>query len=611
MTKLKKLIPNLRSPAYRLVGETARKNWWLIGMNLVTNLVSAVLEGSTLGVIYLAVGYLTGTDDPGTDTPTNPTIAKTLAKILPLPPEQMFLVLIFGAVVLQIGLSLSNYLNKVSTAYLSAKAQPYVTGKVFERIMTFSYGCVSRYKVGDLVLFTNDAAFAVDQNITQFNNLVVSVSFSLVYLVIIVRLSPILAGAATVLILAVAYVQYKLIPRLRRVVKRVTASQVESAKYITQSIQALRLLHTFGTQPQTLTGANQILGKIEKQLKKRALVFFLPEPILETLPMVALGILAASAVLFEGGKATILPLLLTFLLALQRLSGRLRATSNTITLFVDNSARMVRLEMILDQRDKVFEHSGTEPFTRLREDIEFKSISLSYTNDDTFALKNLTFTLPRNKVTALVGGSGAGKSSIIDLFLGLYQPTAGHILVNGRPLADYCLENWRQQIGVVSQDTFIFNDSILENLRYGRPSASLDEVVEAAKAAQAHKFILALPDGYETVVGERGYRLSGGQRQRLALARALIKQPEILILDEATSALDSESEKLIQQALEQFQKERTVIVVAHRLSTIAEADQILVLERGELVEHGTHKSLLHQGERYAGYWKLQSSQVAV
>ncbi|NEO36137.1 MAG: ABC transporter ATP-binding protein [Moorea sp. SIOASIH] len=611
MTKLKKLIPNLRSPAYRLVGETARKNWWLIGMNLVTNLVSAFLEGSTLGVIYLAVGYLTGTDDPGTDTPTNPTIAKTLALILPLPPEQMFLVLIFGAVVLQIGLSLSNYLNKVSTAYLSAKAQPYVTGKVFERIMTFSYGCVSRYKVGDLVLFAKDAAFAVDQNITQFNNLVVSLSFSLVYLVIIVRLSPILAVAATVLILAVAYVQYKLIPRLRRVVKRVTASQVESAKYITQSIQALRLLHTFGTQPQTLTGANQILGKIEKQLKKRALVLYLPEPILETLPMVALGILAASAVLFEGGKATILPLLLTFLLALQRLSGRLKATSNTITAFVDNSGRMVRLETILDQRDKVFEHSGTEQFTRLREDIEFKSVSLSYSNDDNLALNNLTFTLPRHQVTALVGESGAGKSSIIDLFIGLYQPTAGHILVNGRPLADYCLEDWRRQIGVVSQDTFIFNDSILENLRYGRPSASLDEVVEAAKAAQAHKFILALPDGYETVVGERGYRLSGGQRQRLALARALIKQPEILILDEATSALDSESEKLIQQALEQFQKERTVIVVAHRLSTIAEADQILVLERGEVVEQGTHKSLLHQGERYAGYWKLQSSQVAV
>lgn len=606
---MKQLIANLRSPAYKLVLETARKNWWLIALNLLTNLVGAVLEGSTLGVIYLAIAYLTESGDSGAETTTNTGIVQTLARIAPLPPEQMFLVLICGAVMLQVGLSFSNYLNKVSTAYLSAKAQPYVTGKVFERIMTFSYGCISRYKVGDLVLFANDAALAVDRQITEFNSLVLSLSFSLIYLIIIVRLSPTLAGAATILIILVAYVQYKLIPRLRRVVKRVTESQVELAKYITQSIQALRLLHTFGTQQQTITGVNGLLGKMEKQLKRRALVFYLPDPILETLPMVALGILAASAVLFEGGQTTILPLLLTFLLALQRLSTRLKATSKTITIFADNSARMARLETILDKKDKVFEHSGSRPFTRLREDIEFKSIRLSYSNDDDFALNNLTFTLPRNQVTALVGESGAGKSSIIDLFMGLYQPTAGHILVNGTPLADYRLENWRQHIGVVSQDTFIFNDTILENLRYGRPSASLDEVMEAAKAAQAHKFILGLPDGYKTIVGERGYRLSGGQRQRLALARALIKEPEILILDEATSALDSESEKLIQQALEQFQKERTVIVVAHRLSTIAEADQILVLERGEVVEHGTHKSLLHQGERYARYWKLQSSQV--
>ncbi len=603
-------MAHLQSPANQLVLETARKNWWLIALNLLTNLVGAVLEGSTLGVIYLAIAFLTESGETGADTPTNPGIVQTLAVIVPLPPEHMFLLLICGAVLLQVGLSFSNYLNKVSTAYLSAKAQPYVTGKIFERIMTFSYGCVSRYKVGDLVLYANNAGGAVNLQITHFNALIVGLSFSLVYLVVIVRLSPTLAGAATALILSVAYVQYKLIPRLRRVVKRVTESQVELAKYITQSIQALRLLHTFGTQKQTITGTNGLLGKMEKQLKKRALVFYLPEPILETLPMIALGILAASAVLFEDGQTAILPLLLTFLLALQRLSTRLKATSGAVTKFADNSARMARLETILNKKDKVFEHSGSKPFTRLREDIEFKSVKLSYSNDDEFALNNLTFTLPRNQVTALVGESGAGKSSIIDLFLGLYQPTAGQILVNGTPLADYRLENWRQHIGVVSQDTFIFNDSILENLRYGRPSASLDEVVEAAKAAQAHKFILALPDGYKTIVGERGYRLSGGQRQRLALARALVKEPEILILDEATSALDSESEKLIQQALEKFQKERTVIVVAHRLSTIAEADQILVLERGEVVEHGTHNSLLHQGERYARYWKLQSSQVA-
>lgn len=591
--------------------ETAQKNRWLIVINLTTNLLSALLEGSTLGVIYLAISYLSESAGAMGSASTNSVVMQVLEAILPLQPTQLFLVLLGVAVVLQVLLSLSNYANKVVTAYLSAQAQPYVTGRVFEQIMSFSYGCVSHYKVGDLLMFTSDAALAVDQQITQFNNLIVGLSFALIYLVVIVRLSPVLAMAAAILTLLVALVQYKLIPRLREVVYRVTATQVESAKYMTESIQALRLLHTYGTQGATATAANKLLAKTQEQLQKRAFIFYLPEPILDTLPMVALAILAASAVLFQSGQATILPLLLTFLLALQRLSIRIKGTAATFTQFVDNSARMLRLETILDRRDKEFEQSGEEPFVGLRDDIRFEAVSLSYGRDDVFALKELTFTIPRNRVIALVGESGAGKSSIVDLLMGLYQPTSGCIAVNGQPLAEYRVEDWRRHIGVVSQDTFIFNDSILENLRYGRPEASWDDVVDCAKAAQAHGFILAMPHGYETIVGERGYRLSGGQRQRLALARALIKQPEILILDEATSALDSESEKLIQEALESFQKDRTVIVVAHRLSTITDADQILVLDRGQIVEHGSHSSLLKQAGRYARYWQLQSNTVAV
>lgn len=606
MLAVKKLVRNLHSPAYRLVAETARSNWLLMTVNLATNVFSALLEGSTLGIIYLAIAYLTASSETGTSASANSAMMQMLSETVPLPPEQMFLLLIIGAVLLQMFLSCSNYANKVATAHISAKAQTYVTSKVFERIMTFSYGCVSRYKVGDLVMFANDAALAVDRQIEEINSIVVSVSFSLVYLVVIVRLSPVLAAAAALLTLIVASVQYKLIPRLRQVARRVTATQVESAKYMTESVQALRLLHTFGTQQSTIEKATWLLGKTREQLQKRAFIYYLPEPILDTLPMIALAILAASAVLFQDGQSTILPMLLTFLLALQRLSVRLKATATTFTRFADNSARMLRLEAILDQRDKEFERSGTETFKGLEGDIEFQSVSLSYGQDDTFALKDVTFAIPRNQVIALVGESGAGKSSIVDLLMGIYQPTTGQIVVNDRPLSAYCLKDWRQHIGVVSQDTFIFNDSILENLRYGRPEASRDDVVDCAKAAQAHEFILALPEGYETVVGERGYRLSGGQRQRLALARALVKQPEILILDEATSALDSESERLIQQALERFQKDRTVIVVAHRLSTIVDADQILVLEQGKIIERGSHIDLISKGGIYERYWNIQS-----
>lgn len=603
---------NFQSPASQLVVKTAQKNWWLVVINLCTNLLSAVLEGGTLGVIYLAVTYLTiSSSDSNADVTADSTIIQTLSSFFPLPPDQMFLLLIGTALLLQVLLSLSSYANKVSTAYFSAKAQPYATGQVFERIMKFSYGCLSRYKVGDLVLFTNDAALAVNTQITEINNFVLGVSFSVIYLIIIVRLSVVLAVAAASLILLTAFIQYKLVPRLRQIVKQVTATQVESAKYITESIQALRVVHTFGTQRKTVSLANALLVKTQKQLQKRAFILYLSEPILDTVPMIALSILAASAVLFQSSQATILPMLLTFLLALQRLSTRLRATVSTVTRLVDNSAQMMRLELILEEHNKVIEQSGTESFTTLNSDIQFDSVSLSYANDDSYALENLSFTVPCNQVTALVGESGGGKSSLVDLLIGLYQPTAGQLLVNNRPLSEYCLEEWRQRIGVVSQDTFIFNASILDNLRYGCPEASKEEVIEAAQAAQAHQFISAFPDGYETIVGERGYRLSGGQRQRLALVRALVKQPEILILDEATSALDSESEKLIQQALKQLQRNRTVIVIAHRLSTVTDADQILVLQHGKIIEQGTHSALLSKGQQYARYWHIQSDLVAV
>lgn len=603
----KRINRSLRSPAYQLVIETAQRNWGLIAINLATNLLSVVLEGTTLGLIYLAVAHMTVTSDATAEVPPALSIVQDFASAVSLSPKQVFLALVLGAVLLQITLSLSNYANKVATAYLSAKAQPYVTGKVLERIMTFSYGCVGRYKVGDLVLFSNDAAIAVDQQITMINNFLVSLSFALVYFLVIVRLSPPLAAAATLLTFIVAVVQYKLIPRLHAVVGQVTATQVESAKYITESIQALRLLHSYGTQRATVNSAQKLLSKTQEQLQKRAFIFHLPEPILASVPMVALAILAAVAVFFQGSETTVLPLLLTFLLALQRLSIRLTSLAGAVTGFADNSARMLRLETILDRKDKSFERSGSQLFVGLKKGIEFRQVSLSYGEDELFALKDVSFTIPHNCVTALVGESGAGKSSIVDLLLGLYSSTYGQILVDGENLESYSIEDWRKHIGVVSQDTFIFNNSILENLRYGRPQASFDDVIEAAKAAQAHKFILALPKGYETVVGERGYRLSGGQRQRIALARALVKQPEILILDEATSALDSESEQLIQQALDQFQANRTVIVVAHRLSTIAGADQILVLDKGEVIEQGTHRSLMQCGYRYARYWNLQSS----
>jgi ATP-binding cassette subfamily B protein/subfamily B ATP-binding cassette protein MsbA len=204
-----------------------------------------------------------------------------------------------------------------------------------------------------------------------------------------------------------------------------------------------------------------------------------------------------------------------------------------------------------------------------------------------------------------VGSSGAGKSSIADLLVGLYDATEGQILIDGTPLPDYDLISWQQHLGVVSQDTFLFNATIAENISHGTPDSTRVRIIEAAEKAQAEDFISDLPDGYDTLIGERGYILSGGQRQRLSLARAILRDPELLILDEATSALDTQSERLVQQAIDQFERQHTVLVIAHRLSTIVKADLICVLDKGQIVEQGNHQELLEKQGIYAALWRQQ------
>ncbi|MEO1390551.1 MAG: ABC transporter ATP-binding protein/permease [Cyanobacteria bacterium J06634_6] len=604
---MKNIKSTLRSPAYQLIIAVAKQNWPLLATNLATNLFGALLEGSTLGVIYLAISILSQGEQSDQHSPT----VQRVLSLIPLPSGQIFIGLMGMAVLLQTLLSLSNYANKLSTAYLSARAQPQVTGKVFERIMSFTFACASGYKVGDLVMFASEAALTVDKQLEYINSFIVSLSFAAIYSVVLVGLSPWLALVAVVLAVVMIQVQRRLLPRLRQAARRLNVAQVETAKYMTENIQALRLLHTFGTQQRATDDALNMLQTVQKNLQKRAQIFYLAEPIFDILPILSLAVLAVVAYSLSQSADVILPLLLTFLLGLQRLALRLKRASAVFTNIVDNSARMRRLDTVLLATDKQFVEKGPKPFKSLTSDIRFEDVVLSYGDSKMLALRNANFTIPRNQVTALVGQSGAGKSSIVDLLLGLYQPSLGRIVVNGESLHQYNQASWRQHIGVVSQDTFIFNCSILENIRYGCPQASYDSVVEASRAAQAHQFILDLPSGYKTIVGERGYRLSGGQRQRLALARAIVKQPEILILDEATSALDSESEQLIQRSLAEFQKERTVIVIAHRLSTIVDADQILVFEKGQLIEQGTHGILLNRKGRYAQYWNLQTDGAAV
>jgi len=293
-----------------------------------------------------------------------------------------------------------------------------------------------------------------------------------------------------------------------------------------------------------------------------------------------------------------------------------------IVRFVDLSAIFQRantsLENIfamLDTKPEVTDLPGAPALPLLRGEVEFRDVGFDYDLESPGkgrprTLTNVSFAIPAGKIVAIVGPSGSGKSTIINLIARFYDVASGAVLVDGRDIRSVTTDSLRKQIGIVLQESVLFSGTLEDNIKYGRPDATREQVLDASTAANAHEFIVKLPDGYATVVGERGSKLSGGQRQRIAIARAILKDPRILIFDEATSALDTQSERLIQQAMERLMKNRTSFIIAHRLSTIQSADIILVMEQGRLAEMGTHAELLTKGGLYSRLHALQFKDAA-
>jgi subfamily B ATP-binding cassette protein MsbA len=318
----------------------------------------------------------------------------------------------------------------------------------------------------------------------------------------------------------------------------------------------------------------------------------------------------AAAVIFYGGYSVVNGQstpgnFFSFMTALFMLYEPIKSLSRINNVIQQGIAAAGRVFEVLDTLPDVEERKDAHLLAKIEKGVEFDHVDFRYSEGGEYILKDVTFQVPTGRLVAVVGSSGAGKTTLVDLLPRFYDPQNGAIRIDGTDIRDVSLSSLRSQIGIVSQHTILFNDTVRNNIIYGTPDAAGEKVEEAACRANAHDFITRLPEGYDTVVGEQGLKLSGGERQRVAIARALLKDAPILILDEATSALDSESESVVQEALEHLMQGRTTFVIAHRLSTVRNADTILVVEEGRIVESGRHEDLLAHESRYRSFYLKQ------
>ncbi len=603
--RISSLLPG--SATARLIRKTANEEWGLLAANLICNLLLTVCEGSTFLVIYQAARIIADVSGPVIDPWPGP-LAGLSIWLNGLPRGMLFFLLLGVALVLQTLMSISRYLSAVALGYFSARCQLRISPAIHRYILDLSYACASRFPVGDLVHRATKAPLSVKVELENMGMVLTNLLLVVMYLVMLIKLSPLLSLVAIAMAAAITLVNKILRPRIRHAAWQSADIQMTISAGITEDIQILRLLHSTASIEQAHQRLQARLRNFEKRMRRLTRLIQVMEPVSDLLPVIAVVVIALlSWQLFGGSSAALIPHLVTFVLVLQRLNLRLGRVSVAFARLSENSGGLEQLEELLDRNDKQFRRQGGLPYAGLSRAIRFEGVGLRYPERTNYAVKGIDLEIKAGRTVALVGESGAGKSSLVDLLLGLQNPTQGRITVDGVDLNLINLDSWQSRLGIVSQDVMLLNSTIGQNIAFGMPDASPRAIAAAAAEAGADAFIDSLPEGYETVIGERGFRLSGGQRQRLSLARALLRDPELLILDEATSALDSTTEEKILEAINAFAKGRTVFTIAHRLSSVVHADLIVVMQAGQIVERGTHAELLRACSMYADFWFRQNS----
>ncbi|MBW4510109.1 MAG: ABC transporter ATP-binding protein/permease [Scytonematopsis contorta HA4267-MV1] len=501
-----------------------------------------------------------------------------------------------------------NYFGSVNTELVQLNLADRLQKRIFEQLQSLPLSFFAKSRSGELLNTITTEIEKLKQWFSGVSFLFTRGLTTVVYFSWMFTLSWQLTIISFMLFALLAVGLSTLNARTREGSFNVSTANANFTSVAIEFINGIRTVQAFTTQDferkRFYKAANELLNSAAKV----SLIWNMVRPLAQGLAStVLISMLALSFTIFSASGNLQVASLLTYFFVLFRVVPMMQDINGTRAYLSTLYGAAENIKKLVSTDDKHYPTNGTKKFYGLNRSIQLVSVDFGY-EPKNLVLENVTLSIERGKTTALVGQSGAGKSTLVDLIPRFYDVTDGHLLIDGINVREFDMNSLRQKMAIVSQDTFIFNTSVWNNIAYGSTNASEAEIREAARLANALNFVEEMPEGFDTVLGDRGVRLSGGQRQRIAIARALLRDPEILILDEATSALDSVSERLIQESIEKLSVGRTVIAIAHRLSTIAKADKVVVLEAGRVIEQGNYQELL---EQEGALWKYHQMQHQV
>ena len=504
--------------------------------------------------------------------------------------------------------NLFRYFERVVASQIRVKVVKNMRNEIFDKVTRLHIGYFNDQRKGDLISrFTNDVQEVESAVMNSLKVVFKEPVTIIVYFGLLFFISVKLTLFTIIVLPLVGGVLAEIVKRLKRQAKLSQESLGRTVNILDETFSGMRVVKAFNARNYILKKMNEENDHYSKVNLSMAYKNELASPVSEFLGVVIVaGIMYFGGILILSGEDQLkASAFIAFLGIFAQIIQPAKSFSNGVTSMQKGIASARRIFTIIDTEPVIENKPNAEALKDFTESIEFRNVSFAYDKD--MVLRNINLKIEKGKTIALVGSSGGGKSTLADLVPRFYDPTEGEVCIDGRSIKEYEIESLRKHMGIVTQESILFNDTIFNNIAFGLPDVNEEKVIEAARIANAHDFIMQTENGYQTLIGERGSKLSGGQRQRLSIARAVLKNPPILILDEATSALDSESEKLVQEALFNLMKSRTSIVIAHRLSTIQNADEIIVIQRGEIVERGTHEQLIRQEGVYRKLNDIQNT----